>query len=124
MLAFAGQARAEWRTLRAAAHLLLAERDNRAALYDLRETFESAREPLPVEFLGAASLIGDLGCLEAVAAACGHALEAGVRLDDWWIQRLIDVFRAIAGREHITRRHRAGKRILARWREASALLWP
>jgi HEAT repeat protein len=119
-----GPARAEWIALRAAAHAALADRGSRVALYDLRETFETAREPLPVEFLGAAKVIGDIGCLEAVAAACGHALEAGTRMDDWWCQRLIDVFRAIATRERVTRRTAAGKRIGARWREASALLWP
>jgi hypothetical protein len=89
----------------------------------LRETFESARTPLPVEFLRAAAQIGDVSCLEAVAAACGHALDAGARVDDWWCQRLVDVFRAIAARERVTRRHAAGKRITARWQQASALLW-
>jgi HEAT repeat protein len=119
-----GTARAEWMALRAAAHAAVADRGSRAALYDLRETFESARGPLPVEFLGAASRIGDAACLEAVAAAWAHAIESGVRLDDWWCQRLIDVFRAIAAREKITKRHAAGKRITSRWRDASSLLWP
>jgi hypothetical protein len=120
----AGVVRAEWTAIRAAAHGALADRGSRAALYDLRESFESAREPLPVEFLGAASTIGDVACLEAVAAACGRALESGTRIDDWWCRRLVDVFRAIAARENVTRRHAAGKRITARWRDASALLWP
>jgi hypothetical protein len=119
-----GAIRAEWISVRAAAHAALAERGSRAALYDLRERFESARAPLPVEFLGAASRIGDAACLEAVAAACGHALESGARIDDWWCQRLVDVFRTIAARERLTRRHAAGRRIAGRWRDASALLWP
>jgi hypothetical protein len=119
-----GAARLEWTALRAAAHVALADRGSRAALYDLRETFESARGPLPVEFLTAAGRIGDTGCLEAVAAAYGHALEAGTRVDDWWCVHLVDVFRAIAAREKITRRHAAGKRITTRWRAASSLLWP
>jgi HEAT repeat protein len=118
-----GGVRAEWMAVRAAAHAALAARGSRSALYDLRETFESARTPLPVEFLRAAAQVGDVGCLEAVAAACGHALQAGARVDDWWCQRLVDVFRAIAAREKVTRRHAAGKRIGARWQQASALLW-
>jgi hypothetical protein len=119
-----GPARAEWVAVRAAAHLLLAERGSRSALYDLRETFETAREALPVEFLGAAAAIGDSAMLEAVATACGRAIDAGMRVDDWWIRRLTDVFRAIAAREHLTRRHGVAKRIAARSREAAALLWP
>ena len=119
-----GPIRAEWQALRAAAHGALAHRGSRLALYDLRETLETAREPLPVDFLGAAAAIGDATCLEPLAAAYGHALESGRRVDDWWRQRLTDVFRAVAAREQVTRRTSAGKRITARWREAAAILWP
>ncbi len=119
-----GPVRAEWLALRAAAHGALAHRGSRLALYDLRESLESAREPLPVDFLGAAAAIGDVTCLEPLAAAYAHAIEAGRRVDDWWRQRLTDVFRSIAAREQVTRRTAVGKRITSRWREAAAILWP
>ena len=122
--AVSGSVRAEWLALRGAAHAALAHRGSRLALYDLRETLESAREPLPVDFLGAAAAIGDATCLEPLAAAYAHALESGRRVDDWWRQRLTDVFRAIAAREQVTRRTAVGKRIAGRWREAAAILWP
>lgn len=117
-----GAARGEWMGIRATAHAALARRGSRLALYDLRETLESAREPLPVEFLGAAAAIGDASFLEAIASAFTRGSEG--RADLWWLQRLTDLFRTIAGREGLTRRHAAGKRIAARWREASAALWP
>ncbi len=119
-----GPVRAEWTALRGAAHAALAQRGSRLALYDLKESLESAREPLPVEFLGAAAIIGDTSCLECVAAAFARALEHGGRVDDWWRQRLTDVFRTIAAREQVTRRTVAGKKLSAKHREAAALLWP
>lgn len=119
-----GPVRAEWTALRGAAHSALAQRGSRLALYDLKESLESAREPLPVEFLGAAAAIGDAACLESVAAAFARALEQGLRVDDWWRQRLTDVFRTIAAREQVTKRTAAGKKLTARYREAAAVLWP
>jgi HEAT repeat protein len=119
-----GAVRAEWTALRAAAHGALAQRGSRAALYDLKDTLDSAREPVPVELLGAVSEIGDASCLEPLAAATARALDGGVRLDDWYLQRLIDVFRAIAVREGVTKRTAAGRRVTTRFGEAAALLWP
>ena len=119
-----GPTRAEWTALRGAAHSALAHRGSRLALYDLKESLESAREPLPVEFLGAAAIIGDASCLECLAAAFARALEHGVRVDDWWRQRLTDVFRTIAAREQVTKRTAAGKKLSSRYREAAAMLWP
>ena len=119
-----GPIRAEWMALRAAAHGALAHRGSRLALYNLKETLESAREPLPVEFIGAAAAIGDASCLESIAAAYTRAVEGGVRVDNWWRQRLTDVFRTIAAREQITKRTAAGKRLTSKWRDAAAILWP
>ena len=65
--------------LRGAAHKALADRGSRLALYDLKESFESAREALPVDFLGAAAAIGDAACLESVAAAYARAMDSGRR---------------------------------------------
>src|SRR4029077_11301167 len=55
-----GTRRAEWMGGRAIAHLALARRGSRLALYDLRETLEAARGPLPVEFLASLREIGDV----------------------------------------------------------------
>ncbi len=118
-----GPVRGEWLAVRASAHGALAHRGSRLALYDLKETLESAREPLPVDFLGAAATIGDATCLEPLAAAYAHAMEAGLRVDDWWRQRLADVFRTVATREQVTRRTAVGKRLVTRWREAAAILF-
>jgi hypothetical protein len=121
--AVSGTLRSEWTAVRGTAHLALANRGSRLALYDLKEALESAREPLPVDFLGAAAIIGDASCLEPVAAAYARAVEAGLRVDDWWRQRLTDVFRTIAAREQVTRRTAAGKRVAARFKDAAAMLW-
>ena len=96
-----GPVRAEWLALRAPRTGALADRGSRLALYDLRESLESAREPLPVDFLGAAAAIGDVTCLEPLAAAYAHAIEAGR-------QRRRLVAPAADGRVPVNRRPRAG----------------
>jgi hypothetical protein len=101
--------RIEWTMARAAAHLALANRGSRIALYDLRESLERTAAPLPVEFLAALSLVGDASCLEAIASA--HARARNL----WWRQHLADVFRTIVAREHLTRRHAAMKKIEKKW---------
>jgi hypothetical protein len=110
--------RAEWTTARATAHAALAARGSRIALYDIRETLETSAEPLPVEFLTALAEIGDETCLEAIAAA--YAKARSKRGNDWWRNHLADAFRAIVGREKITRRNAVMKRIEKRWPQAMA----
>jgi hypothetical protein len=102
-------ARGNWIRARGAAHVALARRSSRLGLYDLREALEGAKEPLAVEFLAALSIVGDASCLEAIAAAHGHAT------DEWWRQHLGDAFKAIAAREGLTRRHALIKKIEKRW---------
>lgn len=97
--------RSEWRAVRAAAHLALANRGSRIALFDLRESLESAGAPLPVEFLAALSVVGDASCLESIATA--HACAS----DGWSRTRLADAFQTIVKREGLNRRHAAIKRI-------------
>ena len=105
----ASEHRAAWMAVRAAAHLALADRGSRLALYDLRETIESSRERIPVEFFAAVSVIGDVSCLEPIATAYA-------RTQDGWSRRhLADAFRAIVDREKVTRRHAAAKKIEKRW---------
>jgi hypothetical protein len=101
--------RGEWTRARGTAHVALAKRSSRLGLYDLREALEGATAPLPVEFLAALSLVGDAGCLEAIAAAHARAT------DRWWRDHLRDTFRAIVTRERLTRRHAVMKRIQKRW---------
>jgi hypothetical protein len=101
--------RTDWIGARAAVHLALANRGSRLALYDLRETIESLRERIPVEFFAAVTAIGDGTCLEPIATAYARAK------DDWSRRHLADAFRAIVGRERLTRRHRAAKKIERRW---------
>ena len=107
--------RLEWTNARASAHLALANRGSRLALYDVRESLERATIPLPVEFLATLSLVGDAGCLEAVAAA--HAKSGGSNRaqTDWWRQHLASAFQTIVKRERLTRRHALMKKILKRW---------
>ncbi|HEX4347801.1 MAG TPA: HEAT repeat domain-containing protein [Vicinamibacterales bacterium] len=105
--------RASWTTARAAAHAALAQRGSRIALYDLKETLESASEPLPVEFLTALTGIGDASCLEAIAAAYAKAVKK--RSDEWWRRHLLAAFHEIVRREKITSRHAAMKRVQKRW---------
>ena len=111
-------ARDAWRLTRAAAHIALANRGSRIALYDLRESLETAKGTLPVEFLAALTLVGDASCLEAVAAAFSRARDA------WWRAHLADVFATIVAREKITRRQGALKKIEKRWPGTLRELWP
>ncbi len=110
-----------WSGARASAHVALATRGSRVALYDLREALQGAREPLPVEFLAALTLIGDASCLESIAAA--YANTVGDRSDNWWPRHLADAFQAIVSREGVTRRHAVVKKIDKRWPDARRALW-
>ena len=84
------------------------------ALYDLRETVAAAKQPLPLDFVTALTLIGEATCLEAVAAAYVQACKRRPA-DDWWARQLGDAFRAIVTREQLTRRHAAVKKIERSW---------
>jgi hypothetical protein len=61
--------RAEWLQARGLVHQALARRRSLVALYDIRETFESATSALPQAFLSTAAAIGDASCLEPLARA-------------------------------------------------------
>jgi len=106
--------RAEWQTMRGALHQALALRGSRVAVYDLRESLEDARAPLPSSFLAALHVVGDPSCLEPLAAAY---VRAGA--ESRWRSQLAAAFRAIATRERVTRRHVVVKRIAARWPHAA-----
>lgn len=110
-----GERRAHWMAARATAHAALAQRGSRLALYDLRETIESARGPLAVEFMTALTAIGDVNCLEPVAAAYAAAAAPNAAPEDWWHRGLAEAFRAIVIREELTRRHAVLKRVEKRF---------
>jgi hypothetical protein len=107
--------RVAWTAARAAAHAALAARGSRLGLYDIREAFEQANEPLPGEILTAVAEAGDVSCLGPLAAAYAKATKRPHAASDWWPRHLAEVFRAIAAREGLTRRHRVMKRIEQRW---------
>jgi len=109
--------RAAWINVRAAAHAAVADRGSRIALYDLRESLETAKTPLPVEFLKALALVGDVSCLEAIATA--HAATG----DAWWRGHLANAFQEIVTRERLTRGHAALRRVKKRWPGAVEELW-
>ena len=109
-------AREEWRAVRGAVHLALAERNSRLALYDLRDSLLDS-DRLPVAFLAALEEIGDATCLESLAAAYDASSRSG---DAWWRQHVAAAFRAIVQREGLTRRHAAVKRTMSRWPDATA----
>jgi hypothetical protein len=111
-------ARGQWQAARAAAHLVLARRRSRIALFDLRETVQRAKEPVAMEFLAALESIGDASCLEALARAYGSAQ------DRWWRGHLAHAFRAIVRREKLTRRHAEVKRLRERDPQSLQELWP
>ncbi len=106
-----GTGREAWMVARGAAHVALAHRGSRLAVYDLKETLERAPGPVPVEFLSAMGLVGDASCLDAIAAAYARSKHSGHPGAEWWPSHLADVFRTIAKRERLTRRHAVMKRI-------------
>lgn len=111
-----GREREGWRAVRGALHQALALRGSTVAVYDLRETVDTATEPLPTTFLSALHVVGDGSCLEPIAAAySAHA-------DERWRQQLAAAFEAIIKREKLTPRSPAVKRIATRWPEAAAAL--
>lgn len=107
-----GTDRAGWLAARGALHQALALRGSRVALYDLRETLEGARGPLPTTFTTAVHAIGDASSLEGIAVAWSMAEASGSTA---WRQQLEAAFDAIVRREKVTRRNTAMRRIAARW---------
>jgi hypothetical protein len=101
--------RDQWRLARAAAHVALASRGSRLAVYDLRESLDAATAPLPGEFLTALSMVGDASCVEPIAGAHAKAKDA------WWREHLARAFRDIVARERLTKRHAAIRRAEKRW---------
>jgi hypothetical protein len=103
--------RQDWLVTRAAAHATLARRGSRVALYDLRETFDAAAGPLPLDFLSAVTTIGDATCLEPLARAWAAAPPA----ETWWRERLADAATDIMHRTRLSGRSAIVKRLRAKF---------
>lgn len=101
----------DWQMIRAAAHAVLASRGSRVALYDLRETFDAARGPLPLDFLTAVRKVGDASCLEPMA----RAWTASPSSETWWRERLADTAADIMQRTRLSGRSNVIKRIRAKF---------
>lgn len=104
-------ARLQHLVARGAVHAVLASRTSAVALYDLRETFDAATTPLPLNYLMAMTTIGDAACLESL----GKAWAATPSSETWWRERLSEAAGTIAARLKLTKRHAAMKRVEARW---------
>ncbi len=104
------QVRTAWTSARGAAHAALAGRRSRVALYDLRESFDSAVGALPLDFLTAMTAIGDASCVECLAKAWSAASD-----DTWWRERLHDAAVEVMKREALTGRHPAIKRVRSKY---------
>ena len=100
--------RRAWQAVRGLIHQTLALRGSRVALYDLRESVESAAAPLPASFMGALQALGDSLCLEPIASAYSRTS------DPAWQHQLASAMRVILRREKITRRSAVVKRVLTR----------
>jgi len=109
--------RNDWQGLRGALHQAVALRGSRIALYDLRETIERATGPLPPSFLAAIQAVGDESCLEPLATAHARASDEQPR----WRHQLEQAFHVVAKREHLTARHSAMRRALAKSPRLSTL---
>jgi hypothetical protein len=103
-------ARRAWCAARGAAHAALAGRGSRIALYDLKETFDTARGAVPLDFLSAITAIGDASCLEPLARAW-----AASPPDEWWRERLSGAAEAIVHRTRLSGRSAVMKRVRAKW---------
>jgi hypothetical protein len=108
-------ARHGWLALRGSLHQVLALRDSRLALYDLRESLEGGPTRLPASFLAALHVLGDVSCLEPLAARWGDAERDTSADGARWRYQLAAAFKAIVQRERITKRHAVMKRIAVRW---------
>ena len=108
--ASAAPLRLEWRRARGLAHRVLARRGSRLALFDLREAFDTTRDPLPEDFLMAAESLGDASCLEPLARAWSMSPH-----DPTWRALVSTTGRAIARRARLTARSAAMKRIREQW---------
>jgi HEAT repeat protein len=111
--------RSAWQEVRGMVHVALSDRGSRVAVYDLRETLESAPGMLPAAFLSALGRVGDRSCLEAVVGALARATTSRKPNAEWRGQ-LLATARSIVQREGLTRRHGVVRRVMSRWPDAAS----
>jgi hypothetical protein len=116
-IAPAGARRDDWRRVRGAAHVVLARRGSRLALYDLRDAFGAAAAPLPLDFLTAVATVGDDTCLEPLARAWAVA-----KAEPWWRARLGEAGADVVARAGLTGRHASIRRLKTKWPGFHAVL--
>lgn len=109
-LATSDQRREDWRRVRGAAHMALARRGSRLALYDLRDALGAAARPLPLDFLTAVAEVGDESCLDPLARAWARA-----EAEPWWRTRLTEAAHDVMARHGLTGRHAAVRRLRDKW---------
>lgn len=102
--------RDDWRSVRGAVHMALARRGSHIAVYDLREAFDGAVEPLPLDFITAIGLLGDASSLEPLARAWTAA-----SAHPQWRTRLAETASDIVRRLKLTGRSAQVKRVRAKW---------
>lgn len=107
-----------WTSARGAAHQVLAERQCRLAVFDLRDTFEHATSRLPLGFVAAITTVGDASCLPSLAAAWQQVE------DGWMRDHIAAAFQTIMSREGLTRRHAAVRKALERGPSGAKALLP
>ena len=106
-----------WRVVRATAHLALAARGSRLAVYDLRETLEALGDQTPVGMLAALQQVGDASVLDALADAHHGTTNA------WFRGQLAGIFRDIVGREKLSKRQTSVRKLATRLPETLDELW-
>ena len=107
--------RLRWRTARGTVHRVLAGRKSRVALYDLREALAEPEGDLPPIFAEAATIVGDVSCLEPLADAYARVHASDTPSTVALAAALGAAFRAIVRRERIGARHASMARIRLRW---------
>jgi hypothetical protein len=112
-----GERQEQWRVVRATAHLALATRGSRLAVYDLRETLEALGDQTPVGMLSALQQVGDASVLDALADAYQGTA------NPWFRGQLTGIFRAVVEREKLTKRQAAVKKLAARLPDTLNALW-
>jgi hypothetical protein len=112
-----GARRDDWRRVRGVAHVMLARRGSRLALYDLRDAFGAAAAPLPLDFLTAVATVGDDTCLEPLARAW-----AAAKAEPWWRARLGEAGADVVTRGGLTGRHASIRRLKSKWPDFHAVL--
>ncbi len=109
--------RRAWTMAIGAAHLALAQRGSRLALFDLREALDQLPPDRLRDYVSAAGDVGDVSCLEPLASAWTRSPDEAVR------GTIESAVAKIVEREGITRRHAAWKKLTSRFKEAADCLW-